>query len=121
MDVRALSGSSGRPLAGVEVDLYRNDWQKGHTRLTTTASDGEGRLRFVLPRDGSMFFLFAKRGPDVALHGRIYSYRTGPQTRSNASFIYTDRSVYRPLQKILWKVLAYGGDADGRKFQLMEG
>ncbi len=116
VEVRSLSGSSGRPLAGVEVDLYRNDWQKGHTRLTTTASDGEGRLRFVLPRDGSMFFLFAKRGPDVALHSRIYNYRTGPQSRLTASFIYTDRSVYRPMQEILWKVLAYGGDAEGRKF-----
>ena len=33
-----------------------------------------------------------------------------------ASLVYTDRSIYRPQQKLLWKVVAYGGRRRSRAF-----
>ncbi|MGH9366012.1 MAG: MG2 domain-containing protein, partial [Thermoanaerobaculia bacterium] len=34
------------------------------------------------------------------------------------SLIFTDRSIYRPLQKISWKVLGYRGDARAGRFEV---
>ena len=35
------------------------------------------------------------------------------------SVVYTDRSVYRPLQEIFWKVVAYGGRSEEGRFETL--
>ena len=37
----------------------------------------------------------------------------GRPGESTSALVYTDRSVYRPLQKVLWKVVAYRGRGEG--------
>ena len=37
---------------------------------------------------------------------------------ASAALVYTDRAIYRPLQKMLWKVVAYRGRADLGRFEV---
>jgi len=111
-EVRVLSGTTGAPLAGVEVMLYRFDWQQGHRRIEARAAGDDGLVRFEprLGREAGPHFLLARRGADVAVESDSlwFQGREKPQEAS-ACLIYTDRSIYRPQQKVLWKVLAYRG------------
>ena len=119
LQVQVLSGRTGSPIPGVPVDLYQYDWQQGHRRVEERLSDAEGRadLPYSQDRQNTRYFLFAKQGSDLALNSDFYySFRNVEPTDIRASLVYTDRSVYRPLQRILWKVVAYGGRADQARY-----
>ena len=120
-EVTVRSGASGEALAGVDVDLYRFDYRKGHTRIETRATGEDGTVRFGASSFArGNYFLLARRGDDVALMQNVQQPRirraSGEHT---ASLIYTDRSVYRPGQKILWKAVTYRGKSDEGRFQLL--
>ena len=119
LQVQVLSGRTGSPIPGVPVDLYQYDWQQGHRRVEERLGDAEGRAYLPYPQDrqNTRYFLFAKQGSHLALNSDFYySFRNLEPTDIRASLVYTDRSVYRPLQKILWKVVAYGGRADQARY-----
>jgi hypothetical protein len=112
-EVLVLSGATGRPLTEVTVDLYAFDWRRGHTKVESKTTDASGRVWFSPSGRGDAYFLLARKGRDIAidsdylyLQGRVKAQDT------RASLIYTDRSIYRPGQKLFWKVLAYRGRPD---------
>ncbi len=120
LDVRILAGLTGKPVQSARVSLYRYDWQKRHTRVEERLTDAAGQVRFVTPRDRERYgyFLLAKKNSSVAIDSdqiRFYEHREPTEVR--ASLIYTDRSVYRPLQKIQWKLLLYRGTRREGRFQ----
>ena len=112
-EVFALSGATGRPLAEVTVDLYAFDWRKGHAKVESKTTDAAGRVWFAPSAPSGAYFLLARHGRDVAFDSD-YIYRQGrPETRATRNaLIYTDRSIYRPGQKLFWKVLACKGRPD---------
>ena len=117
VESRVVAGDTGRPVAGAEVWLYAYDWSQGrrHHRVASKASDAEGLVRFEYApgRSERSYFLLARRGGDYALDPSYVSLTAPvPPTETTASLVYTDRSIYRPLQKILWKVVAYRGRQD---------
>lgn len=108
-----LSGETGKPLADVKVDLYAFDWRKGHHPAESQTSDEQGHVMFLPRQRQGSFFLLAKRGADVAIDSSYLYFYSRPQPRDvSSSLIYTDRSIYRPGQKICWKILAYKGRPD---------
>jgi uncharacterized protein YfaS (alpha-2-macroglobulin family) len=112
-EVLILSGETGRPMAGVTVDIYAFDWKKGHTRIETKTTDAQGRVWFAPRELPGPYFIFAKKGRDIAFDpDYLYLYGGSEPRDSQAALIYTDRSIYRPGQKIFWKILAYKGRAD---------
>ncbi len=118
-EITVVDGDSGKPLEGVEVTPYRYDWQKGHQPQPTRRTAADGRI-FLEPEDEGRrsYFLIARRGRDLALDGgpfRLYP-RPDPQERS-AALVYTDRSIYRPQQEVLWKIVAYRADALAGRFE----
>ncbi|MGA2531695.1 MAG: alpha-2-macroglobulin family protein [Candidatus Aminicenantales bacterium] len=112
-DVLVLSGESGRPIAGVSVDLYAYDWRKGHHVVETRPTDAQGRTRFLSRPEGGNYFLLARTANDLALNPD-YLYLNAVQERAESTdaLIYTDRSIYRPGQKIFWKILVFRGRRD---------
>jgi len=122
LNVRTLCGASGMPLAGVAVSLYRYDWQHGHTRVATLTSDANGEVRFEPTQDrtANSHFVLARSGDDLALDQSYNSFWQRPApTEATAALVYTDRSVYRPLQKLYWKVVAYRGRGDLGRFRTL--
>ena len=111
IETRVVSGSRGTPVAGASVVLWKLDWQNGHHRLLSALSGTDGLATFEPPADGGgSYFLVAEKGADVALDPNASGFfRPTPPTERSAALVYTDRSVYRPLQKIFWKVVAYRG------------
>ncbi len=122
-EVQAVSGATGRPVAGADVMLYRWDWQRGHQRTETKRTGDDGAVRFTRPGgEGGSFFFLARKGEEVALDEDYRGFYT-PQkpAERTASLVYTDRSIYRPGQKLYWKVLAYRGRGDLGRFQALSG
>lgn len=113
VEVQAVSGSSGLPVPGAEVALFF-PWWKGLEKLESRTTDGEGRAWFPVSEEPHGYFITARKGRDLAFSTEFFSFfRRRPEAReTRASLIYTDRSVYRPGQKVRWKVLAYSGRRD---------
>jgi uncharacterized protein YfaS (alpha-2-macroglobulin family) len=112
-EVLLLSGESGRPIPGVSVDLYAYDWVKGHHVVETRPTDAQGRVRFPSRPEGGAYFLLARRGNEIAINPEYLHLGTKQEpAESTHTLIYTDRSIYRPGQKIFWKILVFRGRRD---------
>src|SRR5205814_485148 len=85
-----------RRISEAEVMLYRYDWQRKHGIDETRRSDLDGRVTFAAGnRENGSRFLVARRGDDIALDSSGLGFgRPGRETPVNASFVYTDRSIY---------------------------
>lgn len=123
-EVQALSGETGRALSGVDVALYQFDWREGHHSVEkkTTGADGFARFENAPGRGEKGYFVLARRGKDVALDTTGFSFWKPPTpAETAATLLYTDRSVYRPGQKILWKALLFSGKRDLGRFAALPG
>ncbi|HPS79534.1 MAG TPA: alpha-2-macroglobulin family protein, partial [Thermoanaerobaculaceae bacterium] len=119
-EARVIAGATGEPLAGVQVHLYQRDWREGHHRTKTLVSDAEGlvRLDSTERRRNESYFLVAERGADVLLDDRYLGFsQPSPSEDRTSALVYTDRSVYRPQHKVLFKVLVFHGVAEKGRFQ----
>ncbi len=114
VEIRAVSGSTGAPRQGVAVGLYRHDWHTGHRLVESRQTDVGGLVRFSesSERRGGSHFVLARDGAELALDGNLWFSAPDRPEETEACLVYTDRSVYRPHQRLLWKVVAYGGRAD---------
>ena len=113
-----LSGGTGRPVAGAAVDLYAFEWRKGHALAESQVTDAQGRVVFAGREHTGPYFLIAKKGRDIAFDpAYLYLYMKPVPAETSRTLIYTDRSIYRPGQKLYWKVLAYRGRQDLGKLQ----
>lgn len=120
VSVRALSGATGRPLAGVEILLYRKDWRTGHRvhARATTGKDGRATLNAGI--QGNQWFLAARKDEQIAIDpDAFWMGRSSPTRVQDASLIYTDRSIYRPGQTVKFKVVAYGTQTPGERFRTL--
>ena len=111
--LRVLSGASGEPAAGVEIQVFQRDWQHGAKAMATLTTGSDGAAPFVAPPRGDTstwwgYLALARRGRDLAL--LELGATAAPPPAGPAALFFTDRSIYRPGQVVRWKALAYGGD-----------
>lgn len=110
VEATVLSGATGEPVADAQVLLYKTDWNRGHRVVQSKITGRDGTVGFRAPGDGD-HFVFAKKAGDIALDSQyMYFYKNQVPSAKKATLIYTDRSIYRPLQKIYWKAIAFGGN-----------
>ncbi len=124
-DVRVLSGENGRPVPGATVEMLLGEWSPERIQLSasgTTDADGRVELSFAgEPHRGRRFF-YARKGSDLALDlDTPYWSASSRPSETTASLVFTDRSIYRPQQKILWKALAYRGNAGAGRLAAYSG
>jgi uncharacterized protein YfaS (alpha-2-macroglobulin family) len=113
VEARVLSGATGRPVEGAEVFLYRYDWRNRHKAVDSRKTGADGVVRMKLAVQGQGHFLFARKGRDVAVDPNwLNAYRSAKVLKTTATLLYTDRSIYRPLQKVLFKAVVYAGRPD---------
>ncbi len=126
VEARIVSGASGKGVAGAEVSLWRYSWDKPASVIAKKASDADGYLRFdpgAAGASGSGFhFLAAKKGGDFTPGGDVWlGGAARGKDAAGVAFVYTDRSVYRPRQKVLWKVAAFEGKRSAAAFRSAAG
>ncbi len=108
-EVMAQSGQSGKPLEGVDVQVYKRDYRRKHHVVASQRTDARGVARLpVLGHDS--FFLVARHQGQLTVDRRYLSlWRAQDARAATNTFLFTDRSVYRPLQTLHWKAIAYTG------------
>jgi uncharacterized protein YfaS (alpha-2-macroglobulin family) len=124
MEVSALSGATGSPVAGVTVDVYR-DRDRSRRRVLpfvadeTVETDERGLAFFDIPGRPDRVSIFASKGEDMALNEGAHAIRRGEPRETTRSFVYTDRSIYRPGQTLNWEVVAYGGGGGAPEYRTL--
>jgi len=121
LSVTTYLGESGQIAAGVDVELWEHDYNPSvkPKRVAVTRSASDGRASFKR-KQNQLYALVLKYRDDYVRTGMInpsYRYSANNQRVKNA-LIFTDRAIYRPSQKILWKVVAYQGDANKGQYEV---
>ncbi|NLV31802.1 MAG: hypothetical protein GXY47_11695 [Acidobacteria bacterium] len=119
-EVTVLSGASGKGVANAEVMLYQFGYNQRHRRAETRLTDARGLVEFRTAQQNVQYFLVARKGDQVAFDPQqLYTYRQGRRPDTSSTLLFTDRSIYRPLQKMFWKAVLYRGD--GTRFETSPG
>ncbi|TYB73893.1 alpha-2-macroglobulin [Bizionia saleffrena] len=99
-----IDRNNGQPLTQVEVTITYED--KKSKKTITTDAYGKIRVKDKTDRYGS-FSLTVANGTDTAvfknLYLRGYYPKNMPEKTSYKSFLFTDRSIYRPGQTVFFK------------------
>jgi len=106
--VFAQNRRDGAPVSGMELRLLA---RAGSWNRTT---DGEGLATFDIIRDNTL--LIGKQGSEYCF---CYVYNASRASAESRAYITTDRPIYRPDQKVQFKVL-HRVDEDG-KFAIHKG
>ncbi|HRI55248.1 MAG TPA: MG2 domain-containing protein, partial [Pseudomonadota bacterium] len=117
--VAVVEAATGQPARGARVELYRTPWERRAQRVDSRVVDASGTVRFAGRNVYEDFTLVAQRGPDRVIFGSSLSL-AGDRDHSESidELIYTDRAIYRPQQKLYFKILAYAGRSEEGRFRL---
>ncbi len=87
------------------------DGRRRHGRGFHSARDREGSYQFV-----------ARHGGSLALDGLPPRYgRLGQTKEAIRALVYTDRSIYRPEQKLSFKAIVFTGQSETARFHVIAG
>lgn len=126
VQLQALSAETGKPLSGVQLELYKTIWRDGGTvarRAGGGISNAEGRTSFAQQRQDysvDRYFALGRRGADAAMVDLSFD-REYAEPAATSVLFYTDRSVYRPKQTIQWKIVVYRGREQDAKYKTQPG
>ena len=101
--VTATDRDTGKPLEDVTVQIFRKDHKSASYRGIT---DKDGQVSFLLSDRYYRNRLVATKNGDTITTYVNRSYYSEPETDSKrkvSAFIYLDRAIYRPGQKVYFK------------------
>lgn len=111
---RVNRGDTGGPLEKAKVRFYRiNNYQGGTPRLVATQyTDVLGQTTFVPPsisgQQPGYFAIIDHPTEGTLIHESFYVGRNRNRRRSTGGvYVFTDRSAYRPGQKVHWQLVTY--------------
>ncbi len=119
IELAVVDGASGEPVADANVELWSYRYDSKRKREESQATGSAGTVKFSKgnrPND-RQFFVVARKGTEAALEQQGIGFYANGGAEFDSTLVYTDRSIYRPQQKLLWKVVAYHGNADRSAFQ----
>lgn len=120
LEIETLSGPDGKMLSDIPVEFYRRDYQKGHTYVSSAKSDAKGRIEFKAPGGSNSSYFFVAEHKGAVSFSEFYLDRYSQQTSLPVrAMIYTDRAIYRPMQKIQWKAVFYQAEKNPGKFHVV--
>ncbi|WP_092134041.1 alpha-2-macroglobulin family protein [Bizionia paragorgiae] len=115
-----IDRNNGKPLSQAKVTISYED--KSKTQTKTTDAFGKIQLKDKTRRRNK-FNIAVTNGSDKAvfqnLYTRGYYHRDIPKKTSYKSFIFTDRSIYRPGQTVFFKGIVI--DTDRNRSQVVSG
>ncbi|MFE8597462.1 alpha-2-macroglobulin family protein [Archangium violaceum] len=121
IEVRVVEGESGRPSPGVEVRLFQaGDGRNQMLRSLKTDARGEVVFPELPDRMVHRLSLAVGRGRQVLLDQQPrYVFGRESEKERTRALVFTDRGVYRPLQQVLWKVVAFRGSGAQARYRTL--
>ncbi|WP_218598426.1 alpha-2-macroglobulin [Polaribacter sp. NJDZ03] len=109
--------NTGKPIKNAEVSLSNNKPIRGATINKTLTTDKNGFASFKSENYYQDVIIKVKTKDDVATFGNHYLYKTNRRqtnevNESLQSFIFTDRSIYRPGQTVYFKSIVIKKQGD---------
>ena len=118
LSIKLHNGESGQLASNINLELWGGDYNKPKTLLSKTISSKNGMAKFSISNNKS-YTILAEKAKDFMLLSNVNaSYMGTPETKVSNSLLFTDRSIYRPGQKINWKVIAYQGNSETGKYKV---
>ncbi|NOQ70513.1 MAG: hypothetical protein GQ574_00840, partial [Crocinitomix sp.] len=114
--IRVLDRLSGESLEGVRVEIdYKNDYRKKNkqSKSIILKTEKDGMTSFVSPTDRDSFKVIVFTDNDMYAPGyNIHDHNFSNSSQDAVTYLYTDRKIYRPGQKIYFKgIVLKGGGA----------
>ncbi|HSN60433.1 MAG TPA: MG2 domain-containing protein, partial [Ferruginibacter sp.] len=126
-DLYVLNRNNGQPLANADVQLWEQKYDYSTRKNETVkkekyTTDKNGLVKISLPNDRYNNFVQVKHNNDELFTDDTYysySYDSYNRQTQKRSFLFTDRSIYRPGQTIFFKGIVVSTDTSGRKSALI--
>lgn len=118
-DIRLLDFATGKPIRNAEVKVYDEHWNRPHERYDMEEkfqlkTDAEGWCRLkeeMLEKNNRYYATFSVKGDDpneyLTIDRNSYTEKYDADFTKNQLFLFTDRSSYRPGQKMMISGFAY--------------
>ncbi|MCY1076967.1 alpha-2-macroglobulin family protein [Archangium lansingense] len=124
VEVRVMEGETGQPVAGVEVRMVQSARVNRVLRSLKTDAQGEAVFESIPGRGLVEAFIAVGRGRRLLLDPDMFYTFGGraaldEEEQQTQVLVYTDRSVYRPLQKVQWKVVAFRGNKEQARYRTL--
>jgi hypothetical protein len=130
-ELYVLDRDNGHPLAGAEVQLWERRYNYSSRKNEeikkekyTTDANGYLQIKKRWPNNGYDNFLQIKYNRQELFTDDpyyIYSYNSYERRSFTKSFLFTDRSIYRPGQTVFFKGIVVNTDSASRKSNIMAG
>ncbi|MEO6537987.1 MAG: MG2 domain-containing protein, partial [Ferruginibacter sp.] len=127
-ELYVLDRDNGQPLARAEVQL----WQQSYNYTTRKyeevkkevyIADKNGYIKFKKPKDNNYnnYMQVKYSGDELFTDDTYYSYYYNSNERRSfkKTFLFTDRSIYRPGQTVFFKGIVVSTDSTGKKSSIV--
>jgi uncharacterized protein YfaS (alpha-2-macroglobulin family) len=128
-ELYVLDRESGKPLENATVQIWNNIYNNGTRRNeevkgTKYTSDKNGFIKIAKSKNYENYFLQIKYNNDELFTDDAYNsyYYDGYNQNRNSvkrTFLFTDRSIYRPGQTIFFKGIMTETDSSGRNSKVV--
>jgi uncharacterized protein YfaS (alpha-2-macroglobulin family) len=128
-ELYVLDRESGKPLENATVQTWNNVYNNGTRRNEEVkgvkyTSDKNGFIKIAKPKNYENYYLQIKNNNDELFTDDAYNsyYYDGYNQNRNAvkrTFLFTDRSIYRPGQTIFFKGIMTETDSSGRNSKVV--
>ena len=119
-----LHRKNGKPLSNVQIDFYKqqyNNSKREYEQVKKGSAKSNSDGSFSLKEKNEVSFVKMSNGKDeVYINGNYYSYNYETEDRkTEETFFFTDRSIYRPGQTIYFKGILFEKSDKGRKNEVI--
>ncbi|MBF0102871.1 MAG: hypothetical protein HQK77_18380 [Desulfobacterales bacterium] len=108
-EITVLDARTGNAVPNIDVYMYQWNYPSSFTRIEQLRTDPNGRCMSNLTNTYNVYVI-AQKDDDLSINTQnLYDYRNQSDPNTIGVFVYTDRSIYRPLQTVHYKIVTYQG------------
>lgn len=128
-ELYVLNRNSGEPIAKATVTVWEETYNYSKRELIQTKrevfnTDKNGFTRISIPANRyNNFFQVSYGNDELFTNDNYYSYNYDSYRKQRLlrTFLFTDRSIYRPGQTVFFKGIVVSTDTSGRKSEVVAG
>ncbi|RYY64638.1 MAG: alpha-2-macroglobulin, partial [Chitinophagaceae bacterium] len=128
-EIYVLNRNTGEPLAKATVQVWEDKYdyttrKYAPVKKELLTTDNNGLAKISIPNNRYSNFFQVNYGNDELFTNDnyySYSYNSYDKKSQRRTFLFTDRSIYRPGQTLFFKGIVVNTDSSGRKSEIIAG